>query len=174
MLFCIAMLLPAQQRDNAQQRGKASYYSRKATGARMSNGERLHHDSLFCAHRTYPLGTMLKVTNISNGKSVVVRVTDRGPFKRSRIIDLSYGAAREIGMLAAGVSMVEVTEYDADQGIPLRNERKFHPIEFDFAETQYDFHPCWQNTENHVAVPADAGSVPKSSPKKMHADPHNR
>lgn len=91
-----------------QQTGKASFYSKRATGARTSNGERLHHDSLTCAHKTHPFGTLLKVTNPSNGKEVVVRVTDRGPFKRGRIIDLSWGAAKELGMLSQGVAMVKV------------------------------------------------------------------
>lgn len=91
-----------------QQTGKASFYSKRATGARTSNGERLHHDSLTCAHKTHPFGTLLKVTNPSNGKEVVVRVTDRGPFKRGRIIDLSWGAAKELGMLTQGVAMVKV------------------------------------------------------------------
>lgn len=173
-MLCFVMLLPAQQHDKVQQRGKASYYSRRATGARMSNGERLHHDSLFCAHRTYPLGTMLKVTNLSNGKSVIVRVTDRGPFKRGRIIDLSYRAASEIGMIASGISTVEVTEYDTDQQIPLRDEKKFHPVEFDFAEMQYDFHTHRKYSENHIVVPPDAGSKPKEAPKKMHPGTDNR
>lgn len=68
------------------QRGKATYYSKRATGARTSSGERVHHDSLTCAHRTYPFGTKLKVTNPANGKSVIVKVTDRGPFARGRIM----------------------------------------------------------------------------------------
>lgn len=59
------------------QTGKASFYSKRATGSRTSNGERLHHDSLTCAHRTYPFGTLLRVTNERNGKQVIVRVTDR-------------------------------------------------------------------------------------------------
>jgi len=90
------------------QRGKATYYSKRATGHRTANGERLHHDSMTCAHRTYPFGTLLKVTNTGNGQSVVVRVNDRGPFVRGRIIDLSWGAARKIGMLSQGVAPVTV------------------------------------------------------------------
>lgn len=97
-------------------RGKASYYSKRATGARTASGERLHHDSLTCAHKTYPFGTILKVTNLSNDRVVYVKVTDRGPFARGRIIDLSYGAARELGMLAQGVGMVEVER--VDQPVP--------------------------------------------------------
>ncbi|MBF0965366.1 MAG: septal ring lytic transglycosylase RlpA family protein, partial [Alloprevotella sp.] len=79
---------------HAQQKGKATFYSKRATGARTASGERLHHDSLTCAHRTYPFGTLLKVTNLNNGNTVVVRVTDRGPFAKGRIIDLSYAAAK--------------------------------------------------------------------------------
>ena len=94
------------------QRGKATYYSKRATGARTSSGERLHHDSLTCAHRTYPFGTKLQVTNLQNGRSVVVRVTDRGPFARGRIIDLSWRAAKELGILTQGVAMVEVVRAD--------------------------------------------------------------
>lgn len=91
-----------------KQHGKASYYSKKITGARTASGQKLHHDSLTCAHRFYPFGTMLKVTNLSNKKTVVVKVTDRGPYGRGRIIDLSWGAAKAIGMLSQGVSTVKV------------------------------------------------------------------
>lgn len=93
-------------------RGKASYYSKRATGSRTASGERVHHDSLTCAHRSYPFGTLLKVTNLSNDKEVVVKVTDRGPFSRGRIIDLSYAAAIELGMLAQGVAIVEVEKLE--------------------------------------------------------------
>lgn len=63
---------------------------------------------LTAAHRTLPFGTRVKVTNLDNGKSVVVRINDRGPFKKSRIIDLSLGAAKKIGMTAAGTAKVRV------------------------------------------------------------------
>ena len=94
---------------HAQQRGKASFYSRQATGARTSSGERLHHNDFTCAHRTHPFGTKLRVKNLNNGKEVVVRVNDRGPFGRGRIVDLSCGAAKALGMLSHGVVPVEVT-----------------------------------------------------------------
>ena len=94
---------------HAQQRGKASFYSRQATGARTSSGERLHHNDFTCAHRTHPFGTKLRVKNLNNGKEVVVRVNDRGPFGRGRIVDLSWGAAKALGMLSQGVVAVEVT-----------------------------------------------------------------
>lgn len=90
------------------QRGKASYYSRSFNGRRTASGERLHPDSLTCAHRSYPFGTKLKVLNPVNGRSVVVRVTDRGPFVRGRIIDLSWRAAKELDIIGHGVAIVIV------------------------------------------------------------------
>ena len=93
----------------AQSKGKASYYGNKFHGRRTSDGSRYHKDSLTCAHRTLPFGTLLKVRNQKNGREVVVKVTDRGPFGPGRIVDLSMAAAREIGMLQQGVVPVEVT-----------------------------------------------------------------
>ncbi len=90
------------------QEGKASFYARKFFGKKTASGERLHKDSLTCAHRTYPFGTMLKVYNPANGRSVIVRVTDRGPFVRGRIIDLSWRAAKELDIISKGVAMVTV------------------------------------------------------------------
>ncbi len=91
-----------------QQKGKASFYAKKFNGRITASGERLHPDSLTCAHRTYPFGTMLRVYNPANGRSVVVKVTDRGPFIRGRIIDLSWRAAKELGIISQGVAMVFV------------------------------------------------------------------
>ena len=93
----------------AQSKGKASYYGNKFHGRRTSDGSRYHKDSLTCAHRTLPFGTLLKVRNQKNGREVVVKVTDRGPFGPGRIVDLSMAAARAIGMVQQGVVPVEVT-----------------------------------------------------------------
>ena len=108
---------------NAQnvQTGKASFYAKKFSGRKTASGERLHHDSLTCAHKTYPFGTMLKVTNPANGLSVVVRVTDRGPYVKGRIIDLSVRAAREIGILAQGIAPVVVERYNPST-VPFKPE----------------------------------------------------
>ena len=86
------------------QSGKASFYSKKFSGRKTASGERLHHDSLTCAHRTYPFGTQLKVTNPANNKTVIVRVTDRGPYVKGRIIDLSVRAAKELGIISQGIA----------------------------------------------------------------------
>lgn len=88
--------------------GKASYYAGKFHGRHTSSGEIFHKDSMTCAHRSLPFGTMLRVRNTSNGREVMVRVTDRGPFAAGRIVDLSLGAARKLDMVSAGVTGVEV------------------------------------------------------------------
>ena len=94
------------------QKGKASFYSKKFTGRRTASGERMHNDSLTCAHRTYPFGTLLIVTNPANGNKVIVKVTDRGPYVKGRIIDLSVRAAKELGIYAQGIAPVIVEKFD--------------------------------------------------------------
>lgn len=127
-VLCVVMtaLLMMAADAYAQQRGKASYYSRRANGARTSSGIRLNNDSLVCAHKTHPFGSKLLVRNPANGKEVVVTVIDRGPHIRGRIIDLSHEAARRLGILAAGVAMVEVEEYD-DIVVPYEAKQREKP-----------------------------------------------
>src|SRR3712207_3406 len=88
--------------------GEASYYGHELAGNRTASGERFDPYGLTAAHRTLPLGTRLRVTNVANGKSVIVRINDRGPFVRSRLIDVSLGAAREINMVRAGKAQVRL------------------------------------------------------------------
>jgi hypothetical protein len=85
-----------------------SYYSNAFHGRRTASGEVYDKNALTCAHKTLPFQTNLKVTNPQTGKSIIVRVNDRGPFYRGRDLDLSYAAAQEIGMIAAGVMKLEV------------------------------------------------------------------
>jgi rare lipoprotein A len=77
--------------------GKASWYGRLFQGHPTANGENFDMNGLTCAHRSLPMGSLVRVTNLSNNKTVVVRVNDRGPLPRSRVIDLSYAAARFLG-----------------------------------------------------------------------------
>jgi len=88
--------------------GVASYYGRGFAGRSTANGERFDPAQLTAAHRTLPFGTRVRVTNPRNGKSVVVRINDRGPYVRSREIDLSQGAAEQIGLVAAGHGTVQL------------------------------------------------------------------
>ena len=136
---------------NAQQRGKASYYSKRATGARTSSGILLHNDSLVCAHRTYPFGTKLLVKNLTNDKEVIVTVVDRGPYKKGRIIDLTYAAAEQLGMITKGVVAVEVSVYP-DKGVPYALDPETLP-EIDFEEheianTNDDYNAVWTKQKN--------------------------
>ena len=132
-----------------QQRGKASYYSKKLTGALTSSGIRLHHDSMTCAHRTYPFGTILKVTNPANGKTVKVKVIDRGPFIKGRVIDLSWGAAQALGMLSQGIAIVIVELDNGDIVVPFKPSDDVHLPELDLETTKKDsFKPDWQEMKH--------------------------
>lgn len=86
--------------------GRASYYADKFDGRRTASGEIFDQDELTAAHRTLPMGSLVKVTCEKTGRSVTVRVNDRGPFTGSRVIDVSKAAARELGMLNAGLTEV--------------------------------------------------------------------
>ena len=88
--------------------GEASYYGHELAGNRTASGERFNPQALTAAHRSLPMGTRLRVTNMANGRSVVVRINDRGPFVRSRIIDVSLAAAREIQMVRSGKAQVKL------------------------------------------------------------------
>jgi hypothetical protein len=88
--------------------GVASYYAREFNGRKTASGERYDMNDLTAAHPTLPFGTRVRVTNLSTGQSVIVRINDRGPFKKSRIIDVSYAAAKKIGLIAPGSAKVHI------------------------------------------------------------------
>lgn len=90
------------------QYGVASYYSDEFHGKKTASGEIFNKWTFTCAHRTLPFGTKVKVVNLKNGKSVIVRVNDRGPFVKGRIIDLSFAAAKKIDMIKDGVVRVKI------------------------------------------------------------------
>jgi len=100
------------------ERGIASWYGPGFHAASTSNGERYDMYGMTAAHKTLPLPTYVQVTNLSNGRSVVVRVNDRGPFKDGRIIDLSYTAAAKLDLLRAGTAQVEVRALAPGQTSP--------------------------------------------------------
>ena len=95
------------QRGYTEQ-GKASYYSRKLQGRKMANGEPYRRGKLTAAHKSLPFGTKVKVTNLQTNKTVKVKITDRGPYAKGRIVDLSEAAAKRIGSVKAGVVPVEM------------------------------------------------------------------
>lgn len=93
--------------------GEASFYARMLEGRPTASGERYRGEELTAAHRTLPFGTLLRVTNLANGRTVVVRVNDRGPFHRSRILDLSRAAAEQLGMVRRGLARVRLEVLEA-------------------------------------------------------------
>ncbi len=91
--------------------GIASYYGKEFHGRKTANGETFDMNAMTAAHRTLPFGTMVRVTNLANDQSVTVRINDRGPFIKGRIIDLSYGAAKSIDLLSIGQVRLDIIKY---------------------------------------------------------------
>jgi rare lipoprotein A len=107
-LLLILFAFNAFANNKLPQTGEASYYGDRVNHHRVACGERYCKDSFTAAHRTLPFGTFLKVTNLGNGKTVIVRINDRGPRKKKRIIDLSGAAADRLGMRQAGLARVRI------------------------------------------------------------------
>lgn len=99
---------PSAPQETAIGRGSASYYAAKFHGRRTASGEAFDNRAMTAAHRTLPFGSMVRVTNPASGKSVVVRINDRGPFIKGREIDVSRAAAEELGLVARGHATVEL------------------------------------------------------------------
>jgi len=114
-VLCLAFLLVGRASASVQC-GKASWY---ALGGKTASGERADPGQLTAAHPTLPFGTLVKVENLRNGRSVTVRVNDRGPFRSGRIIDVTRRAAEQLGFRRAGVARVRISAPKASG--PLRN-----------------------------------------------------
>jgi rare lipoprotein A len=107
---------PLPHADGFTESGKASWYGTQFHGRRTSSGEVFDMHRITAAHKTLPLYTLVKVTNLSNGKHVILPINDRGPFVKGRVIDLSYAAAREIDMIGPGVTDVTVEALGKEVG----------------------------------------------------------
>ena len=104
----LALAGPRPLPSSRVHRGMASWYGKRWQGRRTASGARYDRHQLTAAHRTAPFGTQALVTNLANGRVVRVRITDRGPHTRQRILDLSYAAARQLAMLQTGTARVQV------------------------------------------------------------------
>ena len=128
-----AALRPASHggTPRVQQVGKASWYGPKQQGKHTASGERFHQHQLTAAHRTLPLGTMAKVTNLETGQAVQVKINDRGPHAKGRIIDLSRAAAQRIGLKKDGTARVRVEASPRSPGsqTALASHRYVHKAE---------------------------------------------
>ena len=108
------------------ERGTASWYGKKFHGRKTSTGEIYNMYAMTAAHKTMELPSYAKVTNLKNGKSVIVRVNDRGPFVDNRIIDLSYAAARQINLNGRGVGNVDLEVISDENGTPLNADQAYY------------------------------------------------
>jgi peptidoglycan lytic transglycosylase len=98
----------AAQAAGYEQTGRISYYAEKFHGRKTASGARFDKNAMTAAHRSLPFGTTVEVTNLANGKSVMVQVNDRGPYSNDRILDVSPAAARQLGMMGAGTAEAKV------------------------------------------------------------------
>jgi rare lipoprotein A len=108
---------PLKTSKGYRERGVASWYGKKFHGQRTANGETYDMYAMTAAHKTLPLPSYLRVRNLNNGKSVIVRVNDRGPFRENRIVDLSYAAAAKLGIIGTGTGIVEVEALSGDEPV---------------------------------------------------------
>jgi rare lipoprotein A len=113
---------PQDEKDNTPvESGRASWY---ALPGPTASGERMNANALTAAHPTLPFGSKVKVVNLANGREIVVRINDRGPFAKNRIIDLSKAAAAQLGMIASGVARVKVSPVEDDLASNDESERE--------------------------------------------------
>ena len=109
------------------QKGLASWYGKKFHGRKTANGETYNMYAMTAAHKTLPINTWVQVTNLNNGKQIVVRINDRGPFVRNRIIDLSRTGAQKLGVLGPGTAPVKVVALGKNDG---GKSKKYTPVDY--------------------------------------------
>lgn len=109
ILMLVAAQLPASAKDASKFSGNVSYYGKGLHGRPTASGEKFDMNGMTCAHRTLPFGTKLLVEHPKSGKSVIVKVNDRGPFHGKRVVDLAQGAASKLGILLGGVAFLNFT-----------------------------------------------------------------
>lgn len=103
---------PLESAKGFEETGVASWYGGKFHGRKTASGEKYNQNKMTAAHKTLPFGTKVRVKNLENGKSAVVQVNDRGPFKKGRVIDLSRAAAKKLDMLQTGTAKVRIKVMD--------------------------------------------------------------
>ena len=106
--------------------GKASYYNDRFQGKKTANGERYDKNALTAANRSLPMGTVVRVTNLKNGRHLLVRINDRGPTKRDFIVDVSREAAKQLHMLRSGVVPVQMEVVTDKRGVPIHAKEAFY------------------------------------------------
>ena len=127
---------PRADADGFRQSGLASWYGDPFHGRKTANGETYNMHGISAAHKTLPFNTVVNVRNLDNGRDIRVRINDRGPFVRNRVIDLSYGAARQIGLVGPGTARVELialgTVTDANESVTAN--RTYAPVDYNLGK----------------------------------------
>lgn len=165
-LFCcfwVATTSYAQDTLNGGEVGAACYYSRKLQGRKTSSGQPYNRKKYTCAHKWLPLGTLVRVSNLDNGKSVIVTVNDRGPFTKKYQIDLSEIAAKEIDVIGKNHNKVSI--------VPLQTPEGFITVEKNNEETENQMPPqnwfepgLYYNAEGELSAPTGYGLFIKTEP----------
>ncbi len=153
---------PLADASGYHERGIASWYGRKFNGKRTSSGEPYDMYAMTAAHKTLPLPSYVRVHNLQNGRSVVVRVNDRGPFLSNRLIDLSYAAAAKLGILGTGTGIVEVDALSPDEtGTQFAGGAKTFPLQVVSSAAAAEELPASEaKVQELPAVPKQAGESP--------------
>jgi rare lipoprotein A len=121
--LCFLVTMIAHAAPGYEATGKASWYGHELGGNKTANGETFNPDGITAAHRTLPMQSYVEVTALDTGKTILVRINDRGPYHGNRIIDLSLGAARQLGMVGQGSRMVRIRRVDPSEGDKLAIRR---------------------------------------------------
>jgi len=129
MLF-FSSINPAEALPGLIQKGKASFYAKKFNGRKTYYGERVNAETLAGAHLHLPLNTLVEVTNLDNQRSVIVRINDRGPFSKTRVIDLTHAAAHALGMVSKGIANVSLRVVGKGRALVLTPSAFTNPVAF--------------------------------------------
>lgn len=121
---------PLSNARGFEEQGLASWYGKDFHGRKTSNGETYNMYAVSAAHKTLPLGTWVRVHNLNNGRTLDVRVNDRGPFVKGRIIDLSYGAAKELGVVGPGTAPVKIVALGEAVESKNAGEQQYKPVDY--------------------------------------------
>lgn len=142
------------------EQGIASWYGTKFHGRRTSSGETYDMYAMTAAHKSLPLPTYARVTNKKNGRSIIVRINDRGPFHKNRIIDLSYAAATKLGIVTTGTGLVEVRAIDPRASVSSRTKSKVELSTdvVDVATPATDTLPTAEEIENEIGIFVQLGA----------------
>jgi len=155
---------PRTDADGFRQSGLASWYGDPFHGRKTANGETYNMHGISAAHKTLPFNTVVNVRNLDNGRDIRVRINDRGPFVRNRVIDLSYGAARQIGLVGPGTARVELIALGAvtDANESVTAKRTYTPVDYNLGKFTFQV-GAFRDRSNAERLKLKLGSAYKNA-----------